>query len=74
MRAYGYRPLLDVVEAAVAAGLVESDDASSLAYLLLGALTEAGTVIAHAEDPEATRVQMAQALNRVVDGLGPRGR
>ena len=51
---YGYQPLRDVVGAAVAAGLVESDDPSSLAYLLLGALTEAGTLIAHAEDPEAT--------------------
>jgi AcrR family transcriptional regulator len=68
---YGYRPLLDVVEAAVTAGLMESDDPSSVAYLLLGALTEAGTVIAHAEDPEVTRVQMAKALNRLVDGLRP---
>jgi AcrR family transcriptional regulator len=70
---YGYQPLLDVVAAAVAAGLVESDDPSSLAYLLLGALTEAGTVIAHAKDPEAARVRMAKALNRLVDGLRPRG-
>ena len=51
---------------------MESDDPGSLAYLLLGALTEAGTVIAHAEDPEATRVRMAKALNHLVDGLRPR--
>jgi AcrR family transcriptional regulator len=69
---YGYRPLLDVVDAAVAAGLLESDDPGTLAYLLLGALTEAGTVIAHAEDPEATRLRMSQALHRLVDGLRPR--
>ena len=48
---YGYRPLLDVVDAAVTAGLVESDDPGSLAYLLLGALNEAGMVIADAGDP-----------------------
>jgi AcrR family transcriptional regulator len=70
---YGYRPLLDVLEAAVEAGLVQSDDPGSLAYLLLGALTEAGTVIAHADDPEATRVRMAEALRRLVDGLVPGG-
>jgi AcrR family transcriptional regulator len=69
---YGYQPLLDVVGAAVAAGLVESDDPSSLASLLLGALTEAGTLIAHAEDAETTRVRMAKALNRLLDGLRPR--
>jgi AcrR family transcriptional regulator len=69
---YGYQPLRDVVGAAVNAGLVESDDPSSLAYLLLGALTEAGTLIAHAEDPEATRLRMAKALNRLLDGLRPR--
>jgi AcrR family transcriptional regulator len=69
---YGYQPLRDVVGAAVTAGLVESDDPSSLAYLLLGALTEAGTLIAHAEDPEATRLRMAKALNRLLDGLRPR--
>jgi AcrR family transcriptional regulator len=66
---YGYRPVLDVVEAAVTAGLLESDDPSSLAFLLLGALTEAGTVIAHAADPEATQDRMAKALHRLIDGL-----
>jgi AcrR family transcriptional regulator len=68
---YGYQPVRDVVEAAVAAGLVETDDPSSLASLLLGALTEAATVIAHAADPEVTRVRMARALNRLIDGLRP---
>jgi AcrR family transcriptional regulator len=68
---YGYQPVRNVVEAAVAAGLVETDDPSSLASLLLGALTEAATVIAHAADPEVTRVRMARALNRLIDGLRP---
>jgi AcrR family transcriptional regulator len=68
---YGYQPLLDVVEAAVAAGLLQSDDPGALASLLLGALTEAGTVIAHADDPEATRVRMSASLQRLIDGLRP---
>ena len=52
---------------------MQSDDPGSLAHLLLGALTEAGTVIARAEDPEATRVRLAEALRRLVDGLAPGG-
>ncbi len=68
---YGYRPVLDTVQAAVAADLVESDDPDSLAHLLLGALAEAGTVIAHSDDPEATRARMSNSLNRLIDGLRP---
>jgi AcrR family transcriptional regulator len=68
---YGYRPVLDTVEAAVAAGLLQSDDPSALASLLLGALTEAGTVVAHADDPETTRVRMTASLHRLIDGLRP---
>jgi AcrR family transcriptional regulator len=68
---YGYRPVLETVEAAVGAGLLQSDDPGALASLLLGALTEAGTVIAHADDPETTRLRMTTALHRLIDGLRP---
>jgi AcrR family transcriptional regulator len=69
---YGYRPVLDAVKAAVAAGLIESGDASSLAHLLLGAVAEAGTVVAHSDEPVVARAQMAKALDRLIDGLRPR--
>src|ERR1700722_90580 len=42
---YGYKPVLDTVRAAVAAGQLEPDDPESISYLLLGALTEAGSGI-----------------------------
>lgn len=68
---YGYRPVLDTVKAAVAADLLESDDPDSLAHLLLGALAEAGTVIAHSDDPEATQARMAKSMSHLIDGLRP---
>lgn len=68
---YGYRPVLDAVRAAVAAGQIEAQDSESLAHLLLGALAEAGTVIGRSDDREATRDRMAEALSRLIDGLRP---
>jgi AcrR family transcriptional regulator len=68
---YGYRPVLDIVRAAAAAGQLEADDPESVAYLLLGALTEAATVIGRSADPEKTRASMATALRRLIDGLRP---
>jgi hypothetical protein len=69
---YGYRPVLDTVRAAVAAGQLESDDPESLASLLLGALAEAGTVVGRSGDPEGTRARMAASMSRLIDGLRPR--
>jgi len=66
---YGYRPVLDTVRAAITAGQLDSDDPESLAYLLLGALAEAGTVIGRSDDREATRERMATSLSRLIDGL-----
>jgi AcrR family transcriptional regulator len=66
---YGYRPVLDTVRAAVAAGQLAPDDPESLAYLLLGALTEAGTIIGQSDDREAMRARMAASLSRLIDGL-----
>jgi AcrR family transcriptional regulator len=66
---YGYKPVLDTVRAAVAAGQLEPDDPESISYLLLGALTEAGTVIGQSEDREVTRVRMTKSLSRLIDGL-----
>jgi AcrR family transcriptional regulator len=70
---YGYRPLLDIIRAAVAAGQMDTDDPESLAYLLLGALTEAGTVIGRSDEPEKTRRRMAKSLDRLIDGLSTPG-
>jgi AcrR family transcriptional regulator len=66
---YGYRPVLDLVRAAAAAGQVAPDDPESLSYLLLGALAEAGTIIGQSDDREATRARMSRSLTRLIDGL-----
>jgi len=66
---YGYRPVLDLVRAAASAGQLESEDPESLAYLLLGALTEAGTIIGQSEDREAMRKRMSKSVSRLINGL-----
>lgn len=68
---YGYQPVLDTVRAAVAAGQLNTDDPESLAHLLLGALTEAGTVIGRSEDREKTGARMTASLSGLIDGLLP---
>lgn len=40
-----------------------------LAHLVLAALNEAALLIAHADDPEATRVEVGEALRALVEGL-----
>ena len=66
---YGYQPLLNTVRAAVTAGQIDTDDPESLAYLLLGALAEAATVIGRSGDPKMTRARMVRSVNRLIDGL-----
>lgn len=66
---YGYGLVVAGVEAAMAAGLIETQPAAPLAHVLFGALTEAGMVVARAEDPGAARAEMDQAMDRLLDGL-----
>ena len=40
-----------------------------LAHLVLAALNEAALLIAHADDPEATRVEVGGALRALMEGL-----
>lgn len=69
---YGYQPVLETVRAAAAAGQLDTDDPESLASLLLGALTEAATVIGRSNEPDKTRARMAKSLDRLIDGLDSR--
>jgi len=50
-------------------GLVRGADAQLLARLLFGALAEAGLLLAHAQDPSATRVRVERALLLLLEGL-----
>jgi AcrR family transcriptional regulator len=66
---YGYGLVVAGVEAAMAAGLIASQPVEALAHVLFGALTEAGMVVARADDPRASRTEMEAAMDRLLDGL-----
>ncbi len=68
---YGYGLVVAGVETAMAAGLVDAQPVEPLAHVLFGALTEAGMVVARAEDPRTARTEMDAAMDRLLDGLRP---
>ena len=51
------------------AGLIEQQPIEPLAHMLLGAMAEAGLLIAHAEDPAAARREVGDSLDRLMQGL-----
>jgi AcrR family transcriptional regulator len=51
------------------AGLIAEQPLDPLAHLILGALGEAGLVIARAEDPKAARAEVGASVERLLDGL-----
>jgi AcrR family transcriptional regulator len=69
---YGYGLVAAGVEAVIAAGLVEAQPVGPLAHVLFGALSQAGLMVARAEDPAAARADMEAAMDRLLDGLQPR--
>jgi AcrR family transcriptional regulator len=66
---YGYGLVVAGVEAAIGAGLIEAQPVEPLAHVLFGALTEAGMVVARADDPGVARAHMEAAMDRLLDGL-----
>ena len=54
---------------AMNAGVIRRADVTQLGYLMTGSLGEAGMVLAHAEDPEATRKDVEATLMVMLDGL-----
>jgi hypothetical protein len=69
---YGLGLVKLALQQAMDAGYLEAQPVDPLAHLLGGALTEAGMVIAHAEDQASARKEMGRALRRLVDGLRAR--
>jgi AcrR family transcriptional regulator len=62
-----------VVQQAIDAGLLMPQSARAVAHVLMGALDEAGMVVARADDPAAARAEMGQTVHQLLDGLrGPR--
>lgn len=72
-REIGQEHGLGVITAALAAAMTaEAPTTRSvppLAHILLGALNEAALMVAHADDPEAMRTELTQALEHLVEGL-----
>jgi AcrR family transcriptional regulator len=66
---YGYGLVVAGVEAAIGTGLIAAQPVEPLAHVLFGALTEAGMVVARADDPGAARAEMEAAMDRLLDGL-----
>ena len=66
---YGYGLVVAGVEAAVGAGLISAQPVEPLAHVLFGALTEAGMVVARADEPRTARVDMEAAMDRLLEGL-----
>jgi AcrR family transcriptional regulator len=67
---HGFGLVAAALEAAKAAGqLRRASDVRTLAHLLLGALGEAGMLLAHATDRKAARTDVEGAVLAILDGL-----
>jgi AcrR family transcriptional regulator len=66
---YGLGLLSGVLSYGMDSGVLRRTPIKPLAHLLLGALGEAGMVIANAEDPAAARAEVEPALLGLIDGL-----
>jgi AcrR family transcriptional regulator len=66
---YGLGLVTAGLEAAMEAGDIARQPVKPLAHLLLGAMGEAGMLIANAEDPIATRQDVEPALVSLLEGL-----
>jgi AcrR family transcriptional regulator len=53
----------------IQANVIEEQPVEPLAHLILGALTEAGMVIAQADDPDRARKEVGEAVERLLEGL-----
>ena len=66
---YGFGLLRTVLQELMDAGLLEPQPVEPLAHILLGALSEAGLVIAEAEDVAEARAAVGASLDRLLRGL-----
>jgi AcrR family transcriptional regulator len=69
---YGFGLVQGTVQAAIDAGLIDSQPAGPLSHLLLGAIDEGAMLIARADDGGVTREQVGASVTRFLDMLRPR--
>lgn len=68
-QAYGLGLMKTALQVAVDAGAVRPLPVEPMAHVLLGALVEAGMLLAHAPDPETTRAELGAAIDVLVGAL-----
>ncbi|MGW1145922.1 TetR/AcrR family transcriptional regulator [Streptomyces sp. NPDC002454] len=66
---HGLGVIAAALEAAMANGALGRRPVAPLAHVLLGALDEAALLVAHSDDPAATRAEVADTLDHLLDGL-----
>lgn len=66
---HGLGLLVDTLRRMVDAGLLHEVPVEVTAQVLLGAITEAGLIIAHAEDPAKARADAEHSLMQLISGL-----
>ncbi|MFI6870450.1 TetR/AcrR family transcriptional regulator [Nocardia sp. NPDC050406] len=66
---HGLGMITDQLQRAVDAGLVVPLPVRTMAHLLLSAITEAGMLVAHAEDPQRAAAEAQQSLLLMVSGI-----
>jgi AcrR family transcriptional regulator len=66
---YGLALVRAGLQLVMEAGLIEEQPIEPLAHMLLGAMAEAGLLIAHAEDPARARREVGDSLDRILQGL-----
>jgi AcrR family transcriptional regulator len=66
---YGFGTIKAVLTVAADIGRIEPSTVEPLAHLLLGAIMQAGMVVARAEDPLVAKKAMNESFARIVSGL-----
>ncbi|PSR69020.1 TetR family transcriptional regulator [Nocardia sp. MDA0666] len=66
---HGLGLIMNQLELAVESGLAPAVPVRTLAQLILAAVTEAGMIVAHADDPDAAGAEAEQCILMMVGGL-----
>ena len=66
---YGLALVRAGLESVMEAGIIERQPLEPLAHLVFGALTEAGLMIARAENVESARAEVGASVERLLEGL-----
>jgi AcrR family transcriptional regulator len=57
------------IEAAIAAGIIETQPVESLAHMIMGSMNEAARLIAYASDKQRARREVSESANRIWNSL-----